>query len=331
MFKSSITTLLSASTAFGFLLFVSCSENKPMDPEAQVPVVSTAAVNEITQTTAECGGIIISDGGATLALRGVCWSTDSTPSIADSRTNDGAGMGSFTSSISGLSRITPYNVRAYATNSAGTGYGSIVSFMTTDSMGTMTDIDGNTYRTIKIGNQWWMAENLKAIHYRDRDTIGMISDSSKWASLTKGAFCNYDNDTALVAIYGRLYNWYAVDDSSNIAPEGWHVPSDSEWQTLIDYLGGGPFAGAKMKETGTSHWHDPNSGATNESGFSGLPGGYRSDIGAYSTMGSYAYFWSATQQGSLIGWCRHLGYASPAANRDYHYMTSGFSIRCVKD
>lgn len=138
---------------------------------------------------------------------------------------------------------------------------------------TVTDYDGNVYQTVLIGDQCWMMENLKVTHYRNGDPIPHVTDGVTWGNLTSGAYCNYNNDEGNVATYGRLYNWYAVDDSRNIAPAGWHVPSDAEWQTLVDYLGGDAVAGGKMKEAGTTHWASPNTGATNESGFTALPGG----------------------------------------------------------
>ena len=162
----------------------------------------------------------------------------------------------------------------------------------------MTDIDGNTYQTVKIGNQWWIAENLNVTHYQNGDAIPNVTDSAAWWGLTSGAYCNYNNDAANVAVYGRLYNWYAVHDSRNIAPAGWHVPSDAEWQTLVDYLGGDPVAGGKMKEAGTTHWISPNTGATNESGFSGLPGGYRHTDGYYYDISYSASFWTFTESDS---------------------------------
>ncbi len=162
--------------------------------------------------------------------------------------------------------------------------------------GIVTDIDGNTYQTIKIGNQWWMAENLKVTHYRNGDAIPNVTDYTEWVYLTSGAYCAYDNDNSHVATYGRLYNWYAVSDSRNVAPSGWHVSTFEEWQTLEDYLGGSSVAGGKLKEAGTSHWASPNTGATNESGFSALPSGYRSHVyGHYSAMGFYCDFWTSTE------------------------------------
>jgi len=282
--KRTLMALLIIILAFLLLLTVDCSKNNPTTSALSVaPTLTTASVSQITQTTIQCGGTITSDGGASIIARGVCWSTNPIPTVADNKTTDGAEIGSFTSSIIGLTASTTYYVRAYATNSAGTGYGNEVSFTTLSSTGTMTDIDGNVYETVTIGTQVWMAENLKVTHYRNGNTILHIIDWFSWFTLT-GAYCEYDNDVNNVAVYGRLYNWYAVNDSRYIAPVGWHVPSDAEWLTLVDYLGGDTVADGKMKEIGTTHWVSPNTGATNESGFSALPGGYR-DYGGNSDMG----------------------------------------------
>jgi len=273
--------------------------------------------------------MVTSDCGATVTARGVCWSTGQTPTVADNRTTDGTGAGSFSSSITGLTPNTTYYVRAYATNSAGTGYGSAMSFTTEEATEILMDIDGNVYQTVKIGNQWWMAENLKVTHYRNGDAIPNVTDDTEWYNLATGAYCNYGNDINNVATYGRLYNWYAVDDSRKIAPEGWHVPSDTEWRTLVDYLGSD--AGGKMKETGIEYWSSPNTGATNESGFSALPGGYRSGGAPYHPVGYHAYFWSSMELGSGYAWYRYLSYDSSGVYRGNYDKRAGVSVRCVRN
>jgi len=193
------------------------------------------------------------------------------------------------------------------------------------------DYDGNVYQTIKIGNQWWMAENLKVTHYRNGEVIPNVTDNTAWSNLTTGAYCEYDNNSANVETYGRMYNWYAVNDSRNIAPTGWHVPTDAEWQTLINYLGGDVVAGGKMKETGITHWSSPNTGATNESGFTALPGGYRDDNGLFYYLGYYAGFWSSTEYNSSSAWTRRLYSSSAYVYRGNFSEQSGFSVRLVRD
>jgi len=202
-----------------------------------------------------------------------------------------------------------------------------ITFQTT---GTVTDYDSNVYKTVKIGDQWWMAENLKVTHYRNGDPIPNVTDATEWNALTTGAYCNYDNNSSNAEIYGRLYNWYAVTDS-NIAPEGWHVPSDAEWETLVNYLGGGSVAGGKLKETGTTHWNSPNEGATNESGFAALPGGYRTSDGYFGDLGNYAHFWSSTENGSNTAWTRELYYYTARVYRYDAGKRFGYSVRLVRD
>jgi uncharacterized protein (TIGR02145 family) len=317
-------------------VFGSCGDD-PASSENKVPTLTTANVTEITSTTAACGGTNIVGGASEVTARGVCWSTNPSPTVADSKTTDGYGTDDFTSSITGLTYNTSYYVRAYATNSIGTGYGVSRPFTTDDEnpVGTVSDIDGNTYATIKIGNQWWMAENLKVTHYRNGDSIPNITDGAAWAGLATGAYCEYNNDPNNVATYGRLYNWYAVNDSRNIAPTGWRVPTDAQWQFLIDRLGGDDVAGGKMKETGTVHWDSPNTGATNESGFSALPGGSRwinLSSGVYISMGTLTGFWSSTEENSSNAWCRALYYNKiEVVHSNLTIKLYGFSIRCVKD
>ena len=198
--------------------------------------------------------------------------------------------------------------------------------------GTVTDIDGNVYQTVTIGTQVWMAENLKVTHYGNGDAIPHVTAAGTWSGLTTGGYCEYNDDEDNVATYGRMYNWYAVSDSRSIAPAGWHVPTDAEWQTLVDYLGGSTLAGGKIKEAGTSHWSSPNTGATNESGFSALPGGSRrADGTAYYYLTLYGYFWSSSQSGTLDAWNLCLYYTDAVAYRSYADKRAGESVRCVKD
>lgn len=206
-------------------------------------------------------------------------------------------------------------------------------FNTNVTYGTMTDQDGNTYKTVTIGTQTWMAENLRTTKYNDGTGIRFVFDDYRWGTLTTGAYCNclnsYNNET--IATYGRLYNWYAVN-TGKLSPKGWHVPTDAEWTTLIDYLGGADVAGGKLKETGTTHWNSPNIGATNETGFTALPGGARVN-GAYNDVGYYGDWWSATE--SYIpgnAWLREVYYDYSIVYRlNYFTKQTGLSVRCVKD
>jgi uncharacterized protein (TIGR02145 family) len=197
--------------------------------------------------------------------------------------------------------------------------------------GTVTDIDGNVYYTVTIGTQVWMVENLKTTKYRNGEAIPNVTDATSWNNLTTGAYCNYDNNSGNSTTFGRLYNWYAVNDSRNIAPYGWHVPTDAECTTLTTYLGGESVAGGKLKEAGTSHWISPNTGATNETGFTALPGGYRYNYGAFYGIGYNGYWWSSTEDDTLNAWYRYMYYADGHVIRSNISKISGFSVRCVRD
>lgn len=209
---------------------------------------------------------------------------------------------------------------------------TIITYNPSVAYGTMTDQDGNTYKTVTIGTQTWMAENLKTTKYRNGDVIPNVPDNTQWRNLTSGAYCNYNNDTAVANIYGRLYNWHAVNDSRTIAPAGWHIPSDDEWRTLTTFLGGQIGAGGKLKETGTSHWKTPNTGATNETGFTALPGGNRtgSDF-TFAYIGVFGTWWSATETDPTSAWCREISKNDADIEASFPPKEFGFSIRCVKD
>lgn len=315
-------------------IFVSC-QNYPTGSTVDVPGVSTGDVTHITRTIVQCSGEVTSSGGATVTARGLCWSKDQTPTIADEKTSNGKGVGSFTDYITDLTADTIYYVRAYAINSEGTGYGNIESFttkkQTTYVTGKVTDIDGNTYRTVKIGNQWWMAENLKVTRYRNGDSIPNVTDPTDWAILSTGAYCDNENNVNNGSIYGHLYNWHAINDSRNMAPLGWHVPSIEEYQNLIDILGGDSVAGGKMKSIGTLYWDSPNTGATNESGFSALPAGARSCAINFRGLGNEAFFWSSTElEGNRVLYIKMVS-DSTWTKRIIAMKEFGISVRCVKD
>jgi uncharacterized protein (TIGR02145 family) len=294
-----------------------------------LPSLSTTSITSITNTTAISGGNIISDGGSTIAVRGVCWSTSQNPTIAlTTKTTNGTGTGNFISNLASLSPNTMYYVRAYATNSIGTAYGTEVSFTTAPT--TLTDVDGNVYNTVTIGNQVWMKENLKVTKYRDGTIIPTGYDNTTWQNTTSGAYAIYNNDAANNVTYGKLYNWYAVVNPRELCPAGWHVPYDSEWQTLITFLGGYSVAGGKMKKNGTQNWSSPNTNATNESGFTGLGAGYRSNVGTFTNIGLYGVWW----------------HYSTWINPNYFYLRNdsgnafisnnlnkgnGLSVRCIRD
>jgi len=198
--------------------------------------------------------------------------------------------------------------------------------------GSVSDIDGNVYKTIQIGNQTWMAENLKTTKYRNGVSIPNVTDNSLWQNNTIGAYCSYDNDAANDCPHGKLYNWYAATNNNQICPSGWHVPTIDEWNTLETYLGGFQAAGGKLKSTGTQYWQSPNTGATNETGFSMLPGGVRLNYGVFASKGLYGYGWSSSENPLYNnGWMRFITHFSN--NFDWSNVSKayGMAIRCLED
>jgi uncharacterized protein (TIGR02145 family) len=202
----------------------------------------------------------------------------------------------FTPTDEATYNVASKTVKVNVTNVAGNS----AIFNQAKTYGSVTDINGNSYKTISIGTQTWMAENLRTNKYRDGSAIPIVTNNTEWAALSSGAYCIYvNNETEIPATYGRLYNWYAVADIRNIASRGWHVPTDAEWLTLITFLGGESVAGGKLKETGITHWGSPNTNATNESGFTALPGGYRINIvGTFGDIDARRFRWSSTDTGS---------------------------------
>jgi uncharacterized protein (TIGR02145 family) len=196
---------------------------------------------------------------------------------------------------------------------------------------TVTDIDGNVYNTVTIGTQTWLKENLNVQHYNNGDPIPQVTDKATWANLSNGAYCYYYNDSITYAnLYGKLYNFYAIADSRKVCPTGWSIPTQAEWETLQTYLGGENVAGGKMKEIGTTHWLSPNTGATNSSGFTGLPGGFRRSSGSFGWVDSTANWWSLTPVTCYI-WMDRLWYNSTAVEYYGQAMESGYSVRCFKN
>jgi uncharacterized protein (TIGR02145 family) len=203
--------------------------------------------------------------------------------------------------------------------------------------GQVTDVEGNVYKTIKIGNQWWMAENLRTTKYNNGDQIPNVTDNSAWTALNTPAYCWYENNNATYGTtYGALYNWFTIDAASNgnrsICPTGWHIPTNAEFLTMINNLGGILEAGGKMKEDGTSHWTSPNAGASNTSGFTGLPGGFRGYVdGSFQYLGNFGHWWSCSSSNANEAWNIGLFYLDSSVNNSTSVKKLGFSIRCVKN
>ena len=185
--------------------------------------------------------------------------------------------------------------------------------------------------TIVIGTQQWMNKNLDVAFYRNGDPIPQVTDPTAWAVLTTGAWCYHNNDSTQGNKYGKLYNWYAVNDPRGLVPQGWHVPSDAEWTALETTLGGSSVAGGNMKEAGTLNWLSPNTAGNNNSGFAGLPGGFRTDGGTFGIVGNECYWWSSTEIFTSNAWMRSLTYLIGGINRFHVYKKNGFSVRCLRD
>ena len=195
---------------------------------------------------------------------------------------------------------------------------------------TVKDIDGNVYKTATIGTQVWMAENLRTTKYNDGTAIPLVTDDKAWDALTTPAYCWYKNDAiANKNTYGASYNWYTVG-INKLCPKGWHVPTDAEWTTLTTYLGGEIVAGGKLKETGTTHWESPNTGATNETGFTALSGGDR-EFGVFSYIGYSGYWWSATGINATEARYRSMNYHNSNVKRNSIFKKIGYSVRCLRD
>lgn len=206
--------------------------------------------------------------------------------------------------------------------------------------GKIKDVDGNIYKTIQIGSQTWMAENLKTTKYQNGAPVAYIKDAKKWNKDTSGGWCYYNNDPSLNISYGKLYNWFVVENEKNICPTGWHIPSDEDWNTLIGYLdydflpdaieSQSSVAGDQLKSTGNTFWKYSNEG-TNTSGFSAIPGAYRTSDGGFTVFNKEGYWWSSTPAYTNFAWYRSLHNKSSSVYRNYLNKTAGFSIRCVKD
>jgi len=303
---------------------------------AKTPEVLTSEVTAIFPTRAFTGGTIPSDGGSQITEKGICWNTRPDPTVSNKKLVLGSGYRGFTAVMDGLTPNTSYYVRAYAINSAGIGYGNVLFFRTTRMpvASAVSDIDGNTYGSVVIGNHVWMSENLRTTRFNDGSPIPLVTDHAAWCSLTTPAYCWYNNDAGNKEIYGALYNWHTVY-SHKLCPLGWHVPSQEEWGIVVEYLGGSQVAGGKLKEQGTTHWLVKNEGATDEAGFRALPGGYRS----YQTSGAPFFGLYNSSQFWMDGESIPDGNASFAGLERLDTKVRimrinsrmGYSIRCVKD
>lgn len=311
------------------------------------PSVTTGQPMNLTSTSVTIGGEVSDAGGTglTITARGVCYGTSPGPDLNNgSVITEGSGQGAFQCGVTGLIGQTTYYLRAYATNSSGlTGYGNQVSVTTpAPCPATVTDVDGNVYPVVQIGSQCWMAENLRTESYRNGSVIPNVTGNAEWSGLTTGALCNYANDLSNNAVYGKLYNWYAVINPDGLCPFGWHVPTDEEWQEMESTLGMPIFELIQVGYRGGAQnisgqlradviWTAPNSGATNASGFTALPGGWRNLSGSFASVPSNGYWWTATPSNATTAWQRQMSHSDPGVFRQERTMQLGYSCRCVKD
>ncbi len=269
-------------------------------------IVTSTGVSGLTATL-KAGSFANGSGSLTYSITG-------TPATS--------GTASFALNIGGKTCTVTRTV-AIAPQNPTSGFGSNI-----------TDAEGNSYKTVYIGTQQWMGENLKVSKYSDGTTIPNITDNTQWQNNTTGAWAYYNNDAANNAKYGKLYNWYAVSKTTNgnknVCPTSWHVPTDAEWSVLTDYLGGQTVAGGKMKEVGVINWNTPNTDATNTSLFTGLPGGFLGN-GDYVSIGNDGNWWSSTEGKTYGAWTRNLSFYNGGASRDDSIKKHGFSVRCLRD
>jgi uncharacterized protein (TIGR02145 family) len=303
---------------------------------ASTATLTTAALTNLSLTGVTTGGNITGDGGAAVTARGVAYGTAASPTVTGTKTTNGSGTGAYVSSITGLSPGTVYHLRAYATNSKGTVYGNELTFVTP-----IADIEGNVYKTVLIGTQVWMAENLKSTRFNNNTVIPQVTDSVQWMALTTPAYTWYRNKDANKT-NGALYTWFTVA-AGNLCPQGWHVPTNAEYQTMEVAVGvpadsvnnwgwRGNGAGTKLKDAvawGTGH-------GTNTTGFTAMPSGYRAWAnGEFRGLGEIAYYWTASDDAvnghADVGWYRRLDATSPWIYKATTGKTGGKSVWCIKN
>lgn len=316
-------------TVFLFAIILSACEEESTDTGI-LPEVETIEATLITHYTAYVGGKILNDEETDISAVGICWSNvNQLPETTDDKINCTNGT-NFSDYVKCLQPGTTYYVRAFATNKSGTAYGNVISLTTVAEQNNTSDIEGNIYETVTIGSQVWMKQNLRTTRFNSGEQIATTNQD-----LTDAQGASYqwaaNNDINLLSNYGRLYTWYAVTDSRNLCPCGWHVPDNDEWSELIEYLGGEEVAGGKLKESGTSHWLSPNVSADNSSGFTALPAGIRDYNANFVWYETSATFWSSSDNGDEDSFYYTLDHGMSEIVSDVYSKNAGFSVRCVKD
>jgi uncharacterized protein (TIGR02145 family) len=304
-------------------------------PLAEFNMTGTDSASNITSTSATMVATILSDGGTSITHRGFCYDINNNPNIESSaKTENGTGTGFYSATLNDLSPNTTYYVRGYAITANGTAYGPLRKFKTTTNLFSagngVSDANGIIYATILINGKEWMKENLRTTSYSNGKPILSGLTPEGWASTTAGSFIVYDNNEDNAINFGNLYNWYAVADPKGLCPAGWRVPSDTDWENLENTLGGAIVAGGKLKAV-SELWTNPNAGATNESGFSVLPGGKCNEQAVFDSLGIYGSFWSSTSYESKSSWTRGFVNGSTRSFRSAQNKASGLAIRCIKN
>jgi uncharacterized protein (TIGR02145 family) len=294
------------------------------------PSITTKGPSVIASFFSIIGGDVTSDGGSLINERGIFWGTNQAPELTGIKVISGNGIGIFSVQLTSLSANTTYYIKAYAKNMRGTSYGDQVTFTTNS---TVADNENNLYGIVKIGSNWWLTENLKTKHYNNGEeiltTVPAVKDISN--ETTPKYQWAYDSTEANVAIFGRLYTAYVIVDSRGICPTGWHVATDSEWTSLTALLGGESIAGGKLKKVGIEFWDSPNTGASNDVGFSALPSGLRSHHGYFANKGVAAHWFTSTEYTTFFMWGRETYKNNLNISRSNPNSNNGHSIRCVKN
>ncbi len=299
-------------------------------PEVKLPELTTDTVTGITTVSARGKATIVTDGGATIITKGFCWSLDENPDTSD-YTLTGTGEPTMILDVNDLLPNTTYHIRAFAINSAGVGYANELVFKTVEIIyGSVTDYEGNNYKTVQIGEQTWMAENLKTTKFSNGKSISNVTGDDYWSTITTPAYVWYNNHGDNKDIFGGYYNWYCVNQG-NLCPVNWHVPTDDEWLTLVDYLGGDIVGGGKLRETGTTHWNAPNTGATDEVGFAGRGAGSRHYTGNFLFMGDAGYWWTSTNFDSTRAIANMVDHDFNHVFRNNYDKKTGMAVRCLRN